>query len=603
MRLTFGLALVLAALAAAPAAVAAGPWSPPADLFTQLRGFDHSDIDDGLPTLATNARGDALAVWIRKRPAGDCCSSSRVVASFRPAGGRFGAVRPVSPIGDEPSGHVATIDEAGNATVAWTVNELYADLEFTRARIDYADRPAGAEAFGPARTLRAGGSGAFRPRLASVAGGETVIVWEEAVRGTADLLSPLRIRAAARRGLGDFGEPEIISTRNPRTRKGTSYRYGYEWLLSEVEVSPGGQVAVPWLRYGQDGDTLMLSTRGPGGRFAPPVEVARENATGTIFVPGVAADRERGWLVHWLRDPHDEKFDADDHDLLAEARYMGAGGGQAAQEAIPFVDAEHTSYPNLAFHPDGTATATWTGGGLLHRSTRVPGGGFGPVETAGQPATDPRPYSTTPELAELPDGALIAVWSRTTGQRCERYGCNPSGWVVEAARLPSTGGIEPHGQVSALHADEPVVRPLDGGALALWSGYHGPQMAGLGTDPAAPPAPGTSVPTISRLSLAGCTGPARSRRCVRPRRPVFTFTLSEPGPVAVRLCECPKEFEGRSLRVLRGTGRRGTNRLPVPRSMLAALRRGRYEATLFAENAAGNDARGAWLSFTLAGRP
>jgi hypothetical protein len=90
---------------------------------------------------------------------------------------------------------------------------------------------------------------------------------------------------------------------------------------------------------------------------------------------------------------------------------------------------------------------------------------------------------------------------------------------------------------------------------------------------------------------------------VRPRRPVITFTLSEPGPVAVRLCECPVEFEGRSLRVLRGTGRRGANRVPIPRSVLAAMRRGRYEATVFAENAAGIDARGTALSFTLAGRP
>lgn len=584
MRRWVVLGAVLAALAAA-APSAAASWSTPVDMSTKLAGFYQDDPDES-PSLAVNARGDAVAVWLRKRQGfTDCCTANRLMASHRPAGGRFSAPRPISALGDDPSSPVATIDEAGNATVAWTVNELEGDLEHTRPKIGYADLPAGAARFGPVRTLRSGGWGAKWPRLLTVPGGETVILWTESVKG--DILDrQARARAASRSGLGDFGEPQVLS-------ESSTYLYG-------AVVGPGGHVLLPSVRTEGDTTAVELSSRPPGGRFADRRRIAEANGKRRLFGAGLSVDGERGVLVRWGREGEARESST------VEAMYLGADGRLGPQEDLPYADAKRATLPTVAFHPDGTAVAAWTVGGMLHRSTRPPGGTFGPAEAAGPPAGEPVPWPHgLTRLIPLPDGSMLATWNRSFAESCSRYGCHPSDYAMESARLPRSGGFEPYGRISPLDSEPADVERFGDGALALWSTYgRGPQIATFDATLDGPPATSRRAPRIEGFSLVGCGGPKHHRRCTRSDRPVLTFALSEPGSVAVRLAECPEDLECRSIRVLRASGMRGRNRMPIPRRMVAAMRRGRYEANAVAENAAGNDSRRlARLRFTLAGTP
>ena len=585
MRQWVVLGVVLATLAAsAPSAAAA--WTAPADLSTALTGFDQGDPDDGFPSLAVNTRGDAVAVWLRKRHGfDDCCSGNSLMASYRPVGGRFEPPRPIAALGDDPSAPVATIDEAGNATAAWTVNELEADNDMTRPKIGFADRRAGALRFGPARTLRSGGWGAKWPRLVTVPGGETVILWTEAFPG--DILDrKARIRAASRAGVADFGDPQVLPPRSLGFRAQTA--------------GPGGRVFLTWLRTRGDATVLELSSRSPGGRFGEPRVVAESTGERGLSGESIAVDGERGVLVHW------ERGGAVRDASTSEARYLDSDGQLGPPESVPRVDGQRVSAPGVVFHPDGTAIAAWTDGGVLHRSTRLPGATFGPAEASAPPAAEPVPWPAgSPELVALRDGSTFAVWNRSFDQECDRYGCHPADYAAESARLPRAGSFELHGRVSPYGTESADVEPFAGGALALLSSYRrGPQIAGWDATVEAPPAGSRKVPRIGSFALTGCSGPKQHRRCTRTQRAAFTFTLSEPGTVAVRLCECPEEDEGRSLRVIRGRGVRGANRLPIPRRVLAAMRRGRYEASVVAENAAGNNSRKlVRLRFTIAGRP
>jgi hypothetical protein len=69
------------------------------------------------PQVALDAAGNALVVWLRNDGAND-----RVQARYRPAGGSFGAVRNLSPAGGNGDQPRVAFDPAGNAIVAWQLN-------------------------------------------------------------------------------------------------------------------------------------------------------------------------------------------------------------------------------------------------------------------------------------------------------------------------------------------------------------------------------------------------------------------------------------------------------------------------------------------------
>jgi len=69
------------------------------------------------PDVAIDSAGDIIVVWQQ----GEGPSTSRIYASYRPAGGSFGTPVPVSSIG--ASAPVVAMDADGDATVVWLLDD------------------------------------------------------------------------------------------------------------------------------------------------------------------------------------------------------------------------------------------------------------------------------------------------------------------------------------------------------------------------------------------------------------------------------------------------------------------------------------------------
>lgn len=99
------LAVAAAALAGAPCAMAA---------FEAPERASKGPLPAHSPDVAVNARGDAVAVWVRGTR-----RAAMIVASLRPAGGDWGEPQAISRRGRPAIDPQAAIDAQGLAVVVW----------------------------------------------------------------------------------------------------------------------------------------------------------------------------------------------------------------------------------------------------------------------------------------------------------------------------------------------------------------------------------------------------------------------------------------------------------------------------------------------------
>src|SRR3954469_4746751 len=305
MRILFVLAVALVLLvpARAPAAAPTG-WSPPVLLEPTPTGFRVFRLDSGQgAVVAANARGDVAVAWVRERlsgPAPGCCEDQRVVVAYKPAGGAFGPPETVSPLGDDATDPSIAIDAAGDATVAWTVNEFLADLRFDQGGIGTAFRPAGASFEPPGYITRAPGG---QPVVAASVDGEVLVAWEQLVRirprGGGGLY-PLKIAASMRSPGGEFSKPVAVSGVNgPASLRATANQRPEMQLVALGEAA-GTRLA--WVRShgGSSRCCSFVETawRPAGGAFGTPVKLSQPVPGEEIGGPALT-EEPGGTLVYW----------------------------------------------------------------------------------------------------------------------------------------------------------------------------------------------------------------------------------------------------------------------------------------------------------------
>ena len=136
-------------------------------------------------------------------------------------------------------------------------------------------------------------------------------------------------------------------------------------------------------------------------------------------------------------------------------------GGTFGTPADLSLQGGESSLADIAFGPDGSATAVWirsTGGGdVVRASTRPPGGEFGAPEDIFGPAVD----ADAPEIAIAEDGTATVVASIVVG----------SDEIVQATTRPPEGSFGAPVNLSAAggDADRPRIAVAgDGTATAVW---------------------------------------------------------------------------------------------------------------------------------------
>jgi hypothetical protein len=561
-------AAALAVALAAAASAAARDWSSPILLEPNPPGFDTSDT---VVRVAGDARGDAIAVWVRARLSDQgttCCDDERVIASYRPAGGRFGKPETISRLGDQATGADVAMDPAGNAFVAWVVNDVGVDLEITPGGVGAAVRRAGARRFGPPRLLtRQPGSDVH---VVAGATGQAVVAWQRLTRlYPHDLLWPRQVMAALQSGPARFGRAVAVSGLNAPSDLGAGVR-----LPAEMNVRPATD---------RSGATYLSYTRQDGSSDAccRAVEVTRRTARGVFERPSDASgslqgdpefmpapevvSRPAGALISWVEGST----------LLTRDWLVGQPLGAPTMVELP----PRANFGPVGIAEDGTATALFgVGGGsgdpldfTLAAARRPPGGAFGSMEEIARSGGDAA-------LLVDPAGSAHAVWSRFTNVSCYRTDCSPAAPRIDAADA-AAGGVFANVRTLSPRRNgwQPSIAGVRGGAVAGWIGDNGPWVAALGAPISRPPVlHAIRGPRVTHFAKSG------------PR--TFTFRLSKPARVLIEVGLSDEVDETRRVGQATVRAGRGPGRLTLPRR-IKLVRGRRYGATLIAQDATGHDSK------------
>ena len=164
-----------------------GDWSTPQTISDPLQSASS-------PQIAVDPSGNAVAVWTRSDG-----TNLRIQAAYRPAGGSFGAAATVSASGQDASAPDVSMDNSGNALVAWE------RTDGTKLRVQAAIRSPGAGGvFGAITTLSAAGQDAFEPKVAAGPNVDAngVVVWTRS-DGT-----NLRVQSSRRKDVTGYPRPK-----------------------------------------------------------------------------------------------------------------------------------------------------------------------------------------------------------------------------------------------------------------------------------------------------------------------------------------------------------------------------------------------------------
>lgn len=217
------------------------------------------------PAVAMNDRGDTVVAWTRGEG-----SDGVVQASYRPAGGSFGAPVSLSPGGESATAPRVAIDDAGDATVIWDRNNGGHEL------VEQATRPAATGNFSKAAVLSNEAESAIQPFVAMNAEGDTAVTWA-ASNGAAHV-----VQVAVRPAGGTFDKAVSVSSEVANA------------MFPQVALDGRGDPGVVWtLEFG--GNLIVqYAARTSSGTFQPVQDLAFES-----WAPSIAEDPVGDTLVSY----------------------------------------------------------------------------------------------------------------------------------------------------------------------------------------------------------------------------------------------------------------------------------------------------------------
>jgi hypothetical protein len=357
-----------------------------------------------LPTLAVDERGDAVVAWIRSNG-----SHNVVQASFRPAGGSFGAPVNLSAESANANAPKAAIDSAGEAIVVWEQNNVSNEV------VEDATHPASGTSFTAAVALSNPAEGAIQPAVAVNSEGDTAVTWVRL--GSSDV-----VQARVRPSGGKFSAAATLSGE------------GLNAEHPQVALDGHGNPTVIWARN----FVIQYVNGTAAGVFSPAVNLAFE-----AWYPSIAEDAAGDTLVGY---PTVQSVPS------ADTAFRPAGGtfGPYDQISLPSQSVLNGEGDvSLAISSDGDGAVGFLGeesGGenLLHMSL-LDTAGVSPgrlsipaTATAGVPVT----FDAEPVDAIFPRPAVSWAFgdaSAASGQTVTHIFANPGTYSVSVTVTAAAG--------------------------------------------------------------------------------------------------------------------------------------------------------------------
>jgi PKD domain len=393
------------------------------------------------PQVAVDPSGDAIAVWYRSDG-----SNYRVQASFRPAGGSFGAAVTLSAPGGDGRDPQVAFDAAGNAIVVWRRSNG-ANL-IAQAAV----RPAGG-GFGSPVDLSAAGGDASVPQLAVDPSGDAIAVWHR----FDSVCVCNKVEATIRPAASGVWQPAVNVSANT---SGNAQE-------PTVAIDRAGEATVVWELSGGGGETIQAAVRPTGGSFSAPADVSTPGLTAQD--QRVAMDPAGDAIAVW------DRYDGTNYIAQAAARPAGGSFGAPVNLSASGQDAFNEQ---VALDPFGNALATWQRSDGIHRrvqtARRPAGGSFGAPTDLSIASED----SLSPQLSTDGFGDAIAAWYNDNGgvDVVHAAGFDFAGPQLNGLAVPSSGT-----------AGSPLtlgVSPLDvwsGVSTVSWQFGDGAAAAGAST--------------------------------------------------------------------------------------------------------------------------
>lgn len=432
------------------------------------------------PAVVIDGAGNATAVWVQL----DAASNSRLQASFRPAGGQFGAPVDVSPDVEQVSKNAPAlgVDGQGNVTAIW--------LE-AKTGITYPlPRP-----------------------------------------------NPIAIRAATRPANGDFGAHAFLAGSLDYADTSLGGAGLRSAGLQSIVVNKAGDALALWWFEDIDSSPPPEYVRQPQVSFRPSgasfgaTEMLDTYEFSDTAGPRAALDDKGNAVIAWslLGGP-----------LPAGLPHMGvwvaerpAGGPVGARKRLAAYD-EAASDPEVSIDTQGAATVVWTGiqgaATRIDASVRPPGGDFGAPHAISATGTG----AHRPVAVADGQGNTLVAWQEAAGVQ---VASRPPGGSFGGPQTVSGAGEVPAGPQLAFAANGDGVAAwldeADPDCPTIRAAVFGPAASQGTGSPAAPTSTGTAAPTTPTPAKAAAgfkiVGKARlSRRAI-------ALTLDLPAAGRVRL--------------------------------------------------------------------
>ncbi len=358
-----------------------------------------------LPDVASDAQGDALAVWLHYDGA-----NARVQAAYRPAGGAFGATQTLSATGYEARDPRVAMNADGQAVIVWSLGSgLVEKVQAISAA------PGGV--FGEVADLTAFGEVASVPQVALDASGDALAVWDDWDGAN------IRIEDAVRPAGGSFGAPRFLS---PAANNADTPQVAFD--------AQGNALAV-WRFDGSPASTVQAAYRQAGGEFGVPQTVSTPSSM-PAQAPQVAFDGQSDGVVAW------QQSDGTYLRVDANVRQPGSAGAWATPSTLD-PGGQEAYEPQIAGDGlSGTVVSWKTFNGIANTAQaayRPAGGSFAPATTVSAAS----PQEGRPEVGIDAQGNAIAVWSRSNGPNylLEAAGYDAAGPLLRGLTLPTQGTV------------------------------------------------------------------------------------------------------------------------------------------------------------------
>ena len=446
-------------LMAAPAVPAAPMWLTPAKLSMSGHSAER-------PQVATDAQGDAIAVWERFN------GSAKVLeSSVRVAGSSWQPPLTLSSGEQEASSPRVALDSHGDAVVAW---EGY-DAKSKEYAVEVAVKSGLGGSWQPPTTLSLlGVKMEPPPKLAVDPQGGAVAIWQREEK---------TVEASSRPAGGSWQPPETLSSTAEAQHS------------AQVAVDAAGNATAVWEERGP-GEVLIDAASKPlGGKWQ--VGTALSASGGNANEPRVAVDAQGDATAVW------ERFNVgESEEVIEEAGRPAASGAWGMPVALTrhVLGVGEPGNQEVAIDAHGNAVVVW---GRYHGVHETIEAAEGPISS---PSWSPAVVLSGPGVSaeEAPQvgvdgqGNAIVVWERSNGTNN----------IVEAASgTSSSGSWQPPVTLSAAGEDalEPqVALDAQGNAAAIWRRNDGTSYIAEaeGLDAAGPQLNSLSIPSAGTVGQA-----------------------------------------------------------------------------------------------------